>query len=134
MNKKISTIIFKVARLLEILFSIIISCITVIMFISLIYGFLKEPFLEANTDQFMNFLANILTLLIGVEFIKMLAKHTAENYLEVLVFAIIRQIVVGHKNMFEVFIGVFAIGLLFAIRKFLLCEDRNEAEDSPEGK
>ena len=50
----------------------------------------------------------------------MLARHTAENLLEVLMFAIARQMVVEHLNMFETLIGVIALGTIFAIRKYLL--------------
>ena len=83
--------------------------------------------------RFEAYLENLLpggpfTLLIGVEFVKMLAKHTAENLLEVLMFAIARQMVVEHLNMTETLIGVVAIAVIFSIRKFLLLKTSDSAE------
>ena len=58
----------------------------------------------------------------------MLAKHTAENLLEVLMFAIARQMVVEHLNMVETLIGVIAIAVIFAIRKYLLLKNSDNKE------
>ena len=68
---------------------------------------------------FNNFLAHAFNLIIGVEFIKMLAKHTPGSAIEVLLFAIARQMVVEHTSPFENLIGIVTIALIFAIRKFL---------------
>ncbi len=50
----------------------------------------------------------------------MLAKHTAETLLEVLMFALARQMVVVHETMVDTLIGIVALGAIFAIRKYLL--------------
>ena len=65
-------------------------------------------------------LEKALTLVVGVEFVKMLAKHTAENLLEVLMFAIARQMIVEHLNMIDTLIGIISIAIIFFIRKYLL--------------
>ena len=52
--------------------------------------------------------------------VKMLAKHTAETLLEVLMFALARQMVVVHETMIDTLIGIVALGAIFAIRKYLL--------------
>ena len=49
----------------------------------------------------------------------MLAKHTPGSAIEVLLFAIARQMVVGHTSSLENLIGIVTIALIFAIRKFL---------------
>lgn len=59
----------------------------------------------------------------------MLAKHTAENLLEVLMFAIARQMVVEHLNMLETLVGVIAIAVIFAVRKYLLLKTSEEKEN-----
>ena len=61
----------------------------------------------------------LVNLIIGVEFIKMLAKHTPGSAIEVLLFAIARQMVVEHTSPLENLIGIVTIALIFAIRKFL---------------
>ena len=49
----------------------------------------------------------------------MMAKHTPGSAIEVLLFAIARQMIVEHTTPFENFLTVVTIAGLFAIRKFL---------------
>ena len=70
-------------------------------------------------EGFTVFLGHAFNLIIGVEFIKMLAKHTPGSAIEVLLFAIARQMVVEHTSPLENLIGIVTIALIFAIRKFL---------------
>ena len=70
--------------------------------------------------EFQRILSTILALIIGVEFIKMLYKHTPETVVDVLLFAIARQIVIYHERTLDLLIGMVAIAGLFAAIKFLL--------------
>ena len=120
MKKKLNDIIYVISRYTEIVLSIILLIVIILLIFPVLYNFIKIPILEITLNQFTDFLGNALSMLIGVEFVKMLARHTAENLLEVLMFAIARQMVVEHLNMFETLIGVIALGTIFAIRKYLL--------------
>lgn len=128
MKRKLNEIIYTVSRYTEILLSAVILLVIVILIIPMVHNFIIIPLLEITAEQFTAFLGDALTLLIGVEFVKMLAKHTAENLLEVLMFAIARQMVVEHLNMTETLIGVVAIAVIFSIRKFLLLKTSDSAE------
>jgi len=66
------------------------------------------------------FLGTALELIIGVEFVKMLSKHTPSSVMEVLLFSIARKLITNHGSMIEDLIGVVAIVLLFAIKKYLV--------------
>ena len=79
--------------------------------------------MEMDIDFFTKFLANALSLVVGVEFVKMLCRHSAQTVVEVLMFATARQMVVEHMAPTQTLIGVIAIAILFAIRKFLMTED-----------
>ena len=129
MKRKLNEIIYTVSRYTEILLSAVILLVIVILIIPMVHNFITIPLLEITAEQFTAFLGDALTLLIGVEFVKMLAKHTAENLLEVLMFAIARQMVVEHLNMTETLIGVVAIAVIFSIRKFLLLKTSYSAEN-----
>lgn len=72
-----------------------------------------------DTISINDFLGISFNLIIGVEFVKMLAKHTPDSTVEVVLFAIARQLIVSHDDMFESLLGVIAIAILFAIRKYL---------------
>ena len=120
MKRKLNEIIYTISRYTEIVLSAVMLLVIITLIIPMLYNFIRIPLLDISPEQFTEFLGNALTLLIGVEFVKMLSKHTAENLLEVLMFAIARQMVVEHLNMVETLIGVVAIAVIFAIRKYLL--------------
>ncbi|SFR92276.1 hypothetical protein [Anaeromicropila populeti] len=75
-----------------------------------------------DTYAFSNFLKLVFDIVIGIEFIKMLCRHDLNSVIEVLLFATARQMIVEHMSMTNGLIGVLAIGLLFAIRKYLYIE------------
>lgn len=67
-------------------------------------------------------LETCFNLIIGVELIRMVYYHTPNTVFEVLLFAIARQVIVDHASPVNSLIGVVAIAVLFATRKFLFCE------------
>lgn len=75
-----------------------------------------------NPDEMITtetFLAHSIELIIGIEFVKMLVKHTASSAVEVLVFTIARLIVTSHSSMLDVLVGVIAIALLFIVKNIM---------------
>ena len=82
------------ASVIEISISIIVLIAIVIAGIQVV----REVFSLAGDPKahegFTVFLGHAFNLIIGVEFIKMLAKHTPGSAIEVLLFAIARQMVV----------------------------------------
>ena len=71
-------------------------------------------------DSANNYLHNILTIVVGLEFVRMLINLTPANTLEVLIVAIARQVIVDHGSPLGNVACVLCIGGLFAIRKFLI--------------
>ena len=65
-------------------------------------------------------LHNLLTIVVGLEFVRMLINLTPANILEVLIVAIARQIIATHDAGLGSFLAVACIAGLFAIRKFLV--------------
>ena len=76
-------------------------------------------FIDGNDVEIRTFLERALDIVIGIEFIKMLAKHSPGSSLEVLLYAIARHMVIGHESAFENLLSVAAIALIFVVRKFL---------------
>lgn len=76
-----------------------------------------------KTFQLDIILEKALTLVVGVEFVKMLILHTPESVIEVLLYAVARQIIISHDNAMENLIGVSAIAVIFVVKKYLLSED-----------
>ena len=101
----------------------IAACI-VVMVLVLMAITLKE-YLIGNVslydEEALNiFLQTMLSFAVAVEFVKMLIYHNPERVIDVLIFATSRQLIVEHTNGAESLIRIFAIGVLFAIQKFLL--------------
>ena len=119
--------IYNVARYTEIMLSIVILIVIALAGIRLIYAITETSIMNMDIEFFTEFLANALSLVVGVEFVKMLCRHSAQTVVEVLMFATARQMVVEHMAPTQTLIGVIAIAILFAIRKFLMTEDNDMA-------
>ena len=75
-------------------------------------------FIDGNDVEIRTFLERALDIVIGIEFIKMLAKHSPGSVLEVLLYAIARHMIVGHEDAVQNLVSVVAIALIFIIRKY----------------
>ena len=73
---------------------------------------------DGNAVDVSTFLQRALDVVIGIEFIKMLAKHSPGSVLEVLLYAIARHMIVGHEDAVQNLVSVGAIALIFIIRKY----------------
>ena len=65
-------------------------------------------------------LHNLLTIVVGLEFVRMLIDTTPANILEVLTVAITRHVVLSHSDPWSNIASVACIAGLFAIRRFLI--------------
>ena len=65
-------------------------------------------------------LHNLLTIVVGLEFVRMLIDTTPANILEVLTVAITRHVVLSHDDPWSNMAGIACIAGLFAIRRYLI--------------
>lgn len=65
-------------------------------------------------------LHNLLTIVVGLEFVRMLIDTTPANILEVLTVAIARHIIVSHDDPLGLLVGVLCLGGIFAIRRYII--------------
>ena len=126
-RKRFNDGIYNVARYTEIMLSIVILVVIALAGLRLIMSISEVSIWDMDISFFTEFLANALSLVVGVEFVKMLCRHSAQTVVEVLMFATARQMVVEHMEPIQTLIGVLAIAILFAIRKFLMTEDTDMA-------
>lgn len=124
-QKIITGYISKATYCVEIIMGCIVMAVILILTVRMIWN-LPHTITDIQNGGFTEFLADILTLVVGLEFIKMLCMHTADTVIEVLMFATARQMIVEHLGAVETLIGIITIGILFAIRKFLLTEEQEE--------
>ena len=102
-NRIIST-----ATLLEILLSGLVLIGLLLSMVPLLQ-WMPGLLFDGNDAEVSIFLQRALDIVIGIEFIKMLAKHSPGSSLEVLLYAIARHMVVGHESALENLLSVSAI-------------------------
>lgn len=97
------------------IFAMVISMI--IFIIREIQAFSPETF---ALERYLNF---ALSLVVGVEFVRMLILKTPGSLVEVVMFAIARQIIISHDSALDNLIGALSVILTFCCRKYLLKDD-----------
>lgn len=117
MHKKPETFIHKVLHILE----RIIAYITLIVLIGMLGLELYRMFTTPDYFSSVNtYLHNILTIVVGLEFVRMLIDLTPANTIEVLIVAIARQVIISHDDPLSNLACVICIAGLFATRHFLI--------------
>ena len=74
----------------------------------------------AYFENVNHMLHNLLTIVVGLEFVRMLIDTTPANILEVLTVAITRHVVLSHENPWSNVASIGCIAALFAVRRFLI--------------
>lgn len=115
-------------ELLEIIVSIIILAGFFLAMIPII-GDMPGLLSNENSYSFDVFLEYSFNLVIGIEFVRMLVKHTPGSALQVLLFAIARHLVLDGQSGIDLLLGVLAIAGIFAVRKFLYVHSFESRDD-----
>lgn len=109
--------IIQASGLLEILLAGLVLIGLVLSAVPLI-KWMPGLMVDGNDVDIRTFLERALDIVIGIEFIKMLVKHSPGSSLEVLLYAIARHLVIDHDSSIENLLSVSAIALIFIVRKF----------------
>ena len=117
MKPKAITALLKTAWLLELIIAVFILLVTVLQMV--LTGKDSVEYLLAGKFSLDEFFASTMSIIVGLEFMKMLILHTPRAVTDVLLFAIARQLVVSHSTPTDTLIGVSAVALIFVIKKFL---------------
>ena len=99
----------------------IIATVTILVLIAALVIEIHQMFVVEGYLADMNqYLHNILTIVVGLEFARMLIDTTPASILEVLTVAITRHVILSHDNYWSNVACVACIAGLFAIRRFLI--------------
>lgn len=73
---------------------------------------------SGNTAEFLIFLEDMFSLVVGIEFIKMLCRPSADNVIEVLIFLTARHPAYdcGGSSSLDIFLSVLSVALLYGVR------------------
>ena len=107
-------------RCLHLLEQAIAGITLLVLMISLcieVYTIFTHP---DHLQDVSHILHNILTIVIGLEFVRMLIDTTPANILEVLTLALTRHVILEHEDYWSNLVCIACIAGLFAVRRFLI--------------
>lgn len=116
-NRRIESFFRRLLRMME----LAIAAITVLALLIALGVELYHMF--SNSGYFSDasyMLHNLLTIVVGLEFVRMLLDTTPANILEVLTVAITRHVILSHDDPWSNLACIACIAGLFAIRRFLV--------------
>lgn len=99
---------------------LVIASLTVV---ALLVALAYEIYLMFGVGYFTDissYLHHILTIVVGLEFVRMLIDTTPANILEVLTLAITRHVILSHDEPLSNMACIACVAGLFAIRRFLI--------------
>ena len=86
---------------------------------------LWEPFKEflhtrTESGSFLEYMASVFDIVIGIEFFKLLCKPRKDTMLEVLIFVIARHMIIEHTTAVENLLSIIAISILIIVDRYFL--------------
>ena len=102
----------------------VIAVITLVILVGVLalelYRMVMAALQDTDSVILHDILTKILSIVVGLEFVRMLIDTTPANILEVLTVAMTRHIILTHDNAWSNLISVACIAGLFAIRRYLI--------------
>lgn len=129
MHSKMEAVIRKILHILEAVIAVITLLVLIGMLGLEIYKMFTEPGYFSSLEEFLH---NILTIVVGLEFVRMLVDLTPGNILEVLTVAISRHVILSHDDPISNIACILCIAGLFATRRFLIPKKELQVELSEE--
>ena len=103
---KINTRLVKMMKAVELVIAVLLMiAIAISTLATVCFG---AESLMNQSFQLDAILEKALTLVVGVEFVKMLILHTPESVIEVLLYAVARQIIISHESAMQNLVGVLS--------------------------
>ena len=126
-HKKTETFMHRVLYIMEAVIAIMTLIVIIGMLGYEVYKMVtvKDYFADNGLN---NYLHNILTIVVGLEFVRMLMDMTPANTLEVLIVAISRHVILSHDDPLSNVACVLCIAGLFATRRFLIPKKEMKVE------
>ena len=107
----------------------IIALITLaVLLVSLALELIEAFTTPGYLSDISNYLHNVLTIVVGLEFVRMLIDTTPASILEVLTVAITRHVILSHDDPWSNVACVACIAGLFAIRRYFIRKEELKEE------
>ena len=107
-------------RILHFIERAIAAVTLIVLIVALALELYQMVIVEGYLTDMGTYLHNILTIVVGLEFVRMLIDTTPASVLEVLTVAITRHVILSHDDPWSNVACIACIAGLFAIRRFLV--------------
>lgn len=108
----------RVERSIELVMALIVIAAVILQALSLI-PLLQELAASRTAEVYESILSQVLNIIIGVEFFRLLAAPDIKVVLEVMMFAMTRHMIVEHSTAAENLLTVIGIGIIAFLQQFL---------------
>ena len=129
----VQALLYEIAFYLELAAAALVILLIVCQVIGLAVDMFSDVNKLTNSESFNRFLALALNIVVGIEFLKMLCRHSMDAVIEVLLFTLARQLIVTQHSMLEGLLCIIGIAILFVVRKFLFIPKIDKKQDLPHG-
>ena len=126
--KKTETLMHRILHIMEAVIAILTLIVIVGMLGFEIYKMVTVAEYFSVEHGLNSYLHNILTIVVGLEFVRMLMDMTPANTWEVLIVAISRHVILSHDDPVSNVACVICIAGLFATRRFLIPKKEMKVE------
>lgn len=123
---RIKNVSQKICDVLELVLALMVGIavfMTIVQFVPELAVFIRNG---ANPNEFLVFLEELFSIVIGVEFLKMLCKPSADNVIEVIVFLVARHMIIGSHSAVDNLLSIAGIAALYLI-SYVLKRHRKES-------
>ena len=99
----------------------VIICVGIIVSLPDLFKYMLEIVNSTQAHSyklFQAFLAHVLLMVIGLEFVAMLINHEEYQVIYIMIMVVARKMLIYGDNTRDLFIGVLAIAVLFVVRKY----------------
>lgn len=104
----------KTMHLLESIIAAFAMLVLVYVMCMMMWGVISHPGHLLENEGLNHFLHELLTIVVGFEFVKLLMHVTPDNVLEVMIMAVARHFVVGSGSALDTLLNVIAVMLCIA--------------------
>lgn len=128
-RERVQALLYEIAFYLELAAAALVIVLIICQVIGLAIDMFSDVGQLTSSENFNQFLALALNIVVGIEFLKMLCRHSMDAVIEVLLFTLARQLIVTQHSMVEGLLCILAIGILFVVRKYLFIPKIDKKQD-----
>lgn len=129
MKYRIQSALYHMTIILEAVIGVFLILGVVFSIAGLAYS-LDFVHLVQTPSHITTYLSLVATIVLSIEFTKMLCTHSLDSVVEVLSMAIAREIIAHETTLAQNLIGVIAIAILFLVRKHCYVSKLDKHESS----